>query len=241
MNKIKKVPVSDNAISRRIDDMSTDIESNVADRVKRADMFALQADESIDVSGRAQLLLFIRFVDEEEIVENFLCCKELTATTTGQNIFDCVSMYLHSQQLSWVAFLGICTDGASAMVGSLNGFVVLAKSCNPRITSTQCFLYHEARVAKTIDEELKTALDDVVTMANYIKSRPLKSRLFAKLCEAMDSPHTNLILRTEVRWLSRGRVRSRVLELKDEMLAFLPATVLSISSRCLRMIFGVLS
>src|SRR5437899_3105906 len=75
-------------------------------------------------------------------------------------------------------------------------------------------------VAKTLGQELKNVLDNVVKMVNYIKSRPLKSRLFAQLCEAMDSPHRNLILHTEVRWLSRGRVLSRVLELKDEMLAF---------------------
>lgn len=219
-DEIQKVPMSDNTMSRRIDDMSKDIESNVTDRVKRAGMFALQVDESTDVSGKAQLLLYIRFVDEGQIIEQFFCCEELTETTTGQNIFDCVNMYLESQQLSWDSCVGICTDGAPAMIGSLNGFVALAKRCNANIKSTHCFLHREALAAKTIGEELKTVLDDVVKMVNYIKSRPLKSRLFAKLCESMDSPHTNLILHTEIRWLSRGRVLSRVLELKDEMLAF---------------------
>jgi len=219
-DEIKKVPVSDNTISRRIDDMSTDIESNLTDRVKSAGMFALQADESTDVSGKAQLLLFIRFVDEGKIVENFFCCKELTTTTTGQNIFDCVNTYLESQQLSWDTCVGICTDGAPAMVGSLNGFVALAKRCNANIKSTHCFLHREALVSKTIGDELKAVLDDVVKMVNYIKSRPVKSRLFTKLCDDMDASHTTLILHTEVRWLSRGRVLSRVLELKDEMLAF---------------------
>jgi len=218
--EIKKVPVSDNTISRRIDDMSKDIEDNIADKIKKAGMFALQADESTDVSGKAQLLLFIRFVDDGKIAEQFFFCKELTSYTTGQNIFDCVNMYLESKQLSWDACVGICTDGAPAMAGSLNGFVALAKKCNANIKTTHCFLHREALVAKTIGKELKTVLDDVVTMVNYIKSRPLKSRLFSQLCEAMDSKHTKLILHTEVRWLSRGRVLSRVLELKDEMLAF---------------------
>jgi len=40
--------------------------------------------------------------------------------------------------------------------------------------------------------------------------RPLKSRLISLLCEAMESQFTKLILHTKVRWLSRGKVLSRV-------------------------------
>lgn len=67
---------------------------------------------------------------------------------------------------------------------------------------------------------MKSVLYDIVKMVNFIKSRPVKSRLFSLLCEEMESPHVALILHTEVRWLSRGRVLSRVHELKEEMLTF---------------------
>ena len=55
-------------------------------------------------------------------------------------------------------------------------------------------------------------------MINYIKSRPLKSRLFSKLCQAMEAKYESLLLHTEVRF--REKVLSRMLELKDEMNMF---------------------
>jgi hypothetical protein len=106
------------------------------------------------------------------------------------------------------------------MVGSIKGFITLAKQININIIHTHCFLHREALISKTLPQELKSVLDQTITMVNYIKSRPLKSRLFKQLCNAMDAKHESLLLHTEVRWLSRGKVLMRVFELKEELLEF---------------------
>ncbi|XP_026819637.1 zinc finger BED domain-containing protein 5-like [Rhopalosiphum maidis] len=59
-----------------------------------------------------------------------------------------------------------------------------------------------------------------VKIINFIKSRPLQNRLFKILCEDMGSVHTSLLLHTEVRWLSRGKILTRIFELRDEVRAF---------------------
>ena len=210
--EIKKVPLSDDTIKRRIIDMSNDIEENVMNKLRTCE-FALQVDESTDISGKEQLLGFIRFVNEDKIAEQFFCCKELLETTKGQDVFDVLTEYLNRFGLLWESCVGICTDGAPSMTGSVKGFVSLVKQKNPNLMTTHCFLHREALVAKTLNDELKLVLDQVVKMVNYIKSRPLKSRLFKQLCIAMESKHLCLILHTEVRWLSRGKVLSRVFEL----------------------------
>ena len=98
------------------------------------------------------------------------------------------------------------------------GFTALAKKENEKIIFTLCFLHRKNLVAKTIRNELKEVMDQVVQMVNYIKRRPLQSRLLAKIYEEMEEKLKNILLHTEVRWLSRGRVPCRVNELREMML-----------------------
>jgi hypothetical protein len=91
---------------------------------------------------------------------------------------------------------------------------------NPDVITTHCFLQREVLVSKTTGEDLKQVLDVAVNMVNFIKQRPLKSRVFAKLSENMQKVHVNLLQHTEVRRLSRGKVLTRVFELQEELLLF---------------------
>nr|XP_039252508.1 zinc finger BED domain-containing protein 5-like [Styela clava] len=72
-----------------------------------------------------------------------------------------------------------------------------------------------------MSEELHETLDAVIKSVNYIKARPLNQRLFSSLSQEMGSEHSSLLLYSEVRWLSRGRVLNRVVELQQEIITFL--------------------
>ena len=75
--KISKIPLSDDTVRRRILEMSSDIEKNVSRNKLQSSDFALQVDESTDITNQAQLIAFVRFINENEIVANqFLFCKE---------------------------------------------------------------------------------------------------------------------------------------------------------------------
>ncbi|XP_068115889.1 zinc finger BED domain-containing protein 5-like [Hyperolius riggenbachi] len=214
--EIEKVPLSDSTISRRIDDMSRDAEEVLSSQLKTSS-FAMQVDESTDITSKCHIMSFVRFVNDGEIQENFFCCKELPETSKGQDIFNILTSYLEEKGLSWTNCVGICTDGAPSMVGSMRGFASLVRKENLSVVTTHCFLHREVLVSKSLGEEMKKVLDDVTKMVNFIKQRPLHSRMFKKLCEDMDKEHVNLLLHTEIRWLSRGRVLNRVFELKSEL------------------------
>ncbi|KAK4875359.1 hypothetical protein RN001_011781 [Aquatica leii] len=99
--EILKIPLSNNTISRRIQDMSEDVETQVIEHLKRDNIFALQIDESTDISGKAQLIAFIRIIFDGDMISQFFFCKELPERTTGEDIFMTTDKYLESFNLSW--------------------------------------------------------------------------------------------------------------------------------------------
>jgi hypothetical protein len=68
-----------------------------------------------------------------------------------------------------------------------------------------CSIHQEALAAKGMADSLKDVLDTTVKIVNFVKARPLNSRVFYALCNDRCSEHITLLQHTEVRWLSRGK------------------------------------
>uniref|UniRef100_A0A671LBP3 DUF4371 domain-containing protein n=1 Tax=Sinocyclocheilus anshuiensis TaxID=1608454 RepID=A0A671LBP3_9TELE len=210
-DKIKTVPLSIDTVSCRIDKMGTDIVEQLVDKLRAGESFSLQLDESVDVSGQAQLVAYVRYVDTSDICEHILFCKTLQGRTTGQDIFNIVSY--------------VCTDAAASMTGRIKGLIAHISQKNPDIQWTHCVIHREALASKKISPELNSILNDAVKAINFIKSQPLNARLFLRLYYGMGSEHTELLLHTEVRWLLRSKVLNRLFELRNEVCCFLSDNV----------------
>lgn len=55
-------------------------------------------------------------------------------------------------------------------------------------------------------EGFKVILNGAVKIINYVKSRPLQARILQITAEDMTLNHYDLLLHTEVRWLSRVKL-----------------------------------
>ena len=107
------------------------------------------------------------------------------------------------------------------MTGVKSGFIAQAKQLYPHIVGIHCMVHREALVAERLDDNLRSVLDTAVKSANFIKSRPLLSQLFAQLCASMESDHQQLLYHTDVHWLSWGKALNRLFETREEVGAFL--------------------
>ncbi len=99
------------------------------------------------------------------------------------------------------------------MTGRIKGLIAHIWQKNPDTLWTHCVIHREALASKKMSPELKSILNDAVKAINFIKSRPLNACLFRRLCDGMGSEHTELLLHTEVCWLSKGKVLNRLFEL----------------------------
>ncbi|GFX83511.1 zinc finger MYM-type protein 6 [Trichonephila clavipes] len=99
-NELKTIPLSRDTVSRRISEMSRNIESEVIKRIQNSSVFALQLDETTDITKMSQLIIYVRFIFNEDVTETFLCCKSLGGKTTGEKTFEIINEYFEAKSLT---------------------------------------------------------------------------------------------------------------------------------------------
>ena len=84
---IQTMTSSNSTVSQRISDMAEDVLKQLLLRIQASEFYALQLDESTEVAGLAQLLVYVRYVYGGSIKEDILFCKPLEPRTTGEDLF----------------------------------------------------------------------------------------------------------------------------------------------------------
>ena len=78
--------------------------------------FAIQLDETTDVANVAKLCVYVRYVYDKHLEDDF-CFVKLNARTTAREIFDKVDRFFEAHDIKWKHTIGVCTDDAQAMHG----------------------------------------------------------------------------------------------------------------------------
>ena len=126
-------------------------------------------------SNLSLLLVYVRYVADERINEEFLFCQPLETTSKAVDVFQMLINFFDKTKLSWSKLVGVCTDGAPAMIGANSGLIFLVKQKNPAIQGTHCMIHKAALVSKTIPKRLHERMSVVIKVVNYIKSSALNT------------------------------------------------------------------
>lgn len=221
-DKLKTIS-SDYTVSLRICTIAEHLETTLITRLQSGIDFAIQLDESTDTGSCATLLVYVRYVWQDDFVEDFLCCLNLISHLSGLDIFTELEKCIVGQyKLNWKNCKGITSDGAANITGKHSRVIEkLLEVTNNGAFWNHCFIQHEALASREIPQNLMEVLKHAVKVVNFIKGSSLNSWLLETFCSEIGTNHTHLLYHTKVRWLSQGKILGRVYELRNEIHSFL--------------------
>ena len=215
------IPLSDSTMARRVEMMSEDVSEQLIQSQEDAVFFLIALDESTDATDTAQLAIFGRIVDQElKVKEELLDPVAMEGRTRGVDILNALKKCAEKMNFQWDKLTSVCTDGAPAMTGCNVGFFAQLKQFLGRtLLKYHCIIHQESLCGKSL--QMKDIMSVVVKCVNDIRAAALKRREFRQLLNEVDEVYGKLLLHTEVRWLSRGKVLARFLTVKDHVHNFL--------------------
>jgi len=219
------VSLSASTVTRRIEDLGSDISLQLKERARNFTHFSLALDESEDISHTSQLIIFVRGINQNfEVCEELATLKSLKDATTGENIFLSLTETLDELELNWEKLTCVTTDGAKSMVGCnigligrLNRLFDIKNICQPMYL--HCIIHQQSLCGSVLN--LKSVMSTVISIVNYIRKSGLNHRQFKSFVEDIESEYGDLLFHSEVRWLSRGKVLKRFYELRYEIEIFM--------------------
>ncbi|KAJ1130248.1 hypothetical protein NDU88_008603 [Pleurodeles waltl] len=116
LKEIGALQLSDSTCARRIEAKGENIQEQVIKVVRESPFFSIAMDESTDIGDVAQLLVWVRYLDQSlHPKEELLCLLPLHGHTRGEDILDSICNYFETHHIPLDSLVSITTDGVPAM------------------------------------------------------------------------------------------------------------------------------
>ena len=183
-------------------------------KLHNACFFTLMADETTDASNKEQVVIVLRYVDNNDFsVEDFIGLYSVPSIESD-TLVAVLKDTLSRLNLPLSKVRGQCYDGASNMSGIRNGVAAQINKEEPRAVYTHCYghsLNLAAADAIKQSKVMKSALATTHEVTKLIKYSPRRDALFQKLKSelTLDTPGIRVLCPT--RWTVRANSLGSIL------------------------------
>ena len=98
VKEIQKIPLFDNTVSRRINDMAADILEQLRDKLLESKLFSIQLDESTDIKGKWQLLAKVNLLEVIPYRKAFFLSRTSSSSTRAK-LYNATEKFLEEEML----------------------------------------------------------------------------------------------------------------------------------------------
>ena len=209
--------------------MALKILREIAANIRDSDFYAMMCDESTDAANTSQMVVCLRWVDEELMAhDEYIGLKDMS-DTSAQSIVKELKNVLLRMNLSIRRCRGQNYDGCSTMTGTKSGVVVQIKKEEARALYSHCYGHSlNLAVGDTMKSSkiLKDTIDTTFELTKLVKKSPKRN---AKLISIQNSVETNtdevdhfikapsITLFCPTRWTVRANCLNSVIENFDDL------------------------
>ena len=194
---------------------------NIAKKLQAAKFFTIMADELADISNKEQLVVCIRWVDDDLTThEEFIGLHPLK-DTSSKAIFDVLSDAILRSGIKISDGRGQYYDGAAAMSGAKNGVAKKFKEQNPKMLYTHCYGHALNLTVKdtcTKVRSMKDCFEIASEITKLIKDYPKKETLLKEIREESANSHKGIHTFCPTRWTVRGETLASLINNHKELM-----------------------
>ena len=155
--------------------MALKILREIANNLQDSDFFTMMCDEATDVKNVSQLVVCLRWVDENlNAHDEFIGLKDMPSTDADSIVRELKDVLLH-MRLKLEKCRGQCYDGCSTMSGAKSGVAVQIKNEESHALYTHCYAHSiNLAVGDTMKScpVLKDTIDNTDELTKIVKKSP---------------------------------------------------------------------
>ena len=196
--KLHIVSLSNDTVKHRIQKMSGDIAEQVIAGVKDSKFgFAIQIHKSTDVAKCSQLLVYVRFIQNNTVKAELMLSQEVAATIKRKDVFNFLKDFFKENEIDWSMSAGCTTDSDPTMLGRKSGFQAYVKNVAANVTFVHCFIHRFALCTKVLPFELMSCLNKIIKIVNVIKTSASGFSAFCKTLVKISVLNVNVSFSTQ--------------------------------------------